>query len=83
MMGRVFGRWATRVLPLIAAGAVLLGAGAAWAGGSVALLDALRLGRPTSRLEAPDFELATLGPRSVRLADLRGRPILLYFWASW
>jgi hypothetical protein len=71
------------VLPLIAASAVLLGVGAAWAGGSVELLDALRLGRPTSRLEAPDFELATLGPRSVRLADLRGRPILLYFWASW
>jgi hypothetical protein len=83
MMGRVFGRWATRVPPLVAASAALLSVGAAWAGSSADLFDALRLGRPTSRLEAPDFDLATLGPRSVRLADLRGRPILLYFWASW
>jgi cytochrome oxidase Cu insertion factor (SCO1/SenC/PrrC family) len=47
------------------------------------LLDALALSRPTQRLEAPDFELSTLGGKKVRLADLRGRVALLYFWATW
>jgi cytochrome oxidase Cu insertion factor (SCO1/SenC/PrrC family) len=56
---------------------------AAWPAVPGPLLDALQLAKPTSRLEAPAFDLATLSGRSVRLADLRGRPVLLYFWASW
>jgi cytochrome oxidase Cu insertion factor (SCO1/SenC/PrrC family) len=60
----------------------LLGA-PAWPAGPTALLDALQLGRPTSRLEAPGFELPALDGRPVRLADLRGRVVLLYFWATW
>jgi peroxiredoxin/outer membrane lipoprotein-sorting protein len=32
---------------------------------------------------APDFELKTLDGEHVRLSDLRGKPVLLNFWASW
>lgn len=32
---------------------------------------------------APDFELKTLEGDRIRLSDLRGKPVLLNFWASW
>ena len=33
--------------------------------------------------QAPDFELTTLDGDTVRLADFRGTPVVLNFWASW
>jgi len=33
--------------------------------------------------EAPDFTLAGLDGKQVALSSFRGRPVLLYFWASW
>jgi peroxiredoxin len=32
---------------------------------------------------APDFELTTLDGKSIRLSELRGKGVLINFWASW
>jgi peroxiredoxin len=32
---------------------------------------------------APDFELADLSGKFVRLSDLQGKPVLINFWATW
>jgi thiol-disulfide isomerase/thioredoxin len=44
-------------------------------------------GRPqphfTQATLAPDFTLESLDGRSVRLSDLRGKAVLLNFWATW
>ncbi len=38
---------------------------------------------PVVGSRAPDFTLATLDGESIHLEALRGRPVLLNFWASW
>ena len=37
----------------------------------------------TKAKDAPPFQLATLGGQKVQLADLRGKVVLLNFWATW
>jgi tetratricopeptide (TPR) repeat protein len=37
----------------------------------------------TKPLDAPLFQLATIGGQKVQLADLRGKVVLLNFWATW
>jgi hypothetical protein len=38
---------------------------------------------PTGFKPAPAFSLFILDGKTVRLAEQRGRPVLLYFWATW
>jgi cytochrome c biogenesis protein CcmG/thiol:disulfide interchange protein DsbE len=61
------------VLPLL-----LLGTWVAWMAAINTAPAGARVGEP-----APEFALADLDGNPVRLTDLRGRPVVVNFWASW
>ncbi len=42
-----------------------------------------RLPAPQAGFPAPDFELPTLDGGTARLSDLRGKGVILNFWATW
>lgn len=42
------------------------------------LLPSTLVGRP-----APDFQLTSLDGKTTRLRDLKGRPVIVNFWATW
>ena len=42
-----------------------------------------RIESPLIGRTAPEFRLAALDGMTIDLADLRGRPVVLNFWASW
>ena len=44
---------------------------------------ALQVQRYDAPKPAPAFELPDLDGRAHRLADLRGKVVLLFFWATW
>jgi hypothetical protein len=47
------------------------------------LLDALGLDIPARPLLARSFTLRRLDGTQIRLADLQGRVVMLYFWTTW
>lgn len=84
-------RW-LRVLPLIASAlAIFIGALLLVGPAVLSQLTAPKLplesaltGRmPREGEPVPDFELATLDGRKVRMSELRGSPVLINFWATW
>lgn len=65
---------------------MLVLAGLAWVWLSAADPGAVTAGRipaPQAGFLAPDFTLETIDGQAVRLADLRGQPVVVNFWASW
>jgi peroxiredoxin len=77
-----------QVLELSAAVILLGGAigGATYwsrAGGPVGRAAALAVTRPAEPIAASEFELVDPAGRPFRLRDLRGRVVLLNFWATW
>ena len=67
------------VVALLALAAVLSPAAAA----TEDPVAALSLIRPKPAKDAPDFELRTPDDRTIRLADFKGKVVLLNFWATW
>jgi cytochrome oxidase Cu insertion factor (SCO1/SenC/PrrC family) len=47
------------------------------------LLGALGMEIPVRPLLAPSFTVPGLDGTQVRLADLQGRVVMLYFWTTW
>jgi cytochrome c biogenesis protein CcmG/thiol:disulfide interchange protein DsbE len=41
------------------------------------------VGSPVKNGLAPDFTLQTLEGKTIKLSDLRGKPVVLNFWATW
>lgn len=51
--------------------------------GKAALISGLSQPTAQKGSPAPDFEIAYSDGRKVRLSDLKGKPVLVNFWATW
>jgi cytochrome oxidase Cu insertion factor (SCO1/SenC/PrrC family) len=61
---------------------VLVVASLVWVTGPLGNVDA-RSPQVAVEAPAPDFTLTLLSGKKVRLADFRGKVVLLNFWAPW
>ncbi|MGI8747286.1 MAG: TlpA family protein disulfide reductase, partial [Deinococcus sp.] len=67
-----------RFLPPLVAGLLVVGLGFGLLRSNSGQVEGPLVGR-----SAPDFRLSTLNGGTLSLASLRGRPVVLNFWASW
>ena len=74
-----------RWLKLVASGALVVALCVATAGADSALDSALSDFQllPMGGETPPPFSLDTLDGKKLSPGDLKGRPVLLYFWATW
>jgi len=75
------GRPTSWITPVLVAGLLAVVDGVAEAGDP--LFQAMRVAHVNGDVEAPAFELPTTDGQSIALAGLRGRLVLLNFWATW
>ena len=69
------------VVILVVTGMLIAGRHMARTGGSAA--SPIPAGNNIKGAAAPNFELTTLDGKKLRLSDLRGKAVLLNFWATW
>ncbi|MFD1397110.1 thiol-disulfide oxidoreductase ResA [Kroppenstedtia eburnea] len=74
-MNRKTRYWVRRVLMLIMVGAVAFAIYKTVSDGEKQTVE--------EGMEAPDFQLQTLDGKEMKLSELRGRAVLLNFWATW
>lgn len=67
----------------LAALALTAGVGGAAEAQGVDPFEAMRAVRPAAPLPAPDVTFRTLDGQNVRLADVKGKPVLLGFFTTW
>lgn len=74
-MNRKTRYWVRRILMLIMVGAVAFAIYKTTGGGEKPAVEEGKV--------APDFQLQTLDGETLKLSDLRGKAVLLNFWATW
>jgi len=72
------GRWVS-ILGLV----VLIGATAVTAGASAEAMKALGILEPRERTAAPNVTLPTLEGKPLSMSELKGKVVLVNFWATW